>query len=292
MTYEDFKQHFDEWIFGSIKHDLLKKLAEEPERYIGIFRSTLPKGKILQNLTQSQEIQFGDAFEALITKYLAECGFENLPKDQQFNGEALNLDQYFKKDGKYYFVEQKMRDDHDSTKKRGQIDNFTKKVDFLISIHGQNVEAFLFFVDTEMDKNKSYYTDEATKLQQSKNIPVHVCYGRDFFERIEMGEVWDEIERHLRRWRSEIPEYPNTNFDEDSEDSFNQLKQLSPTDMTKILENNEIFTNFIPILFPQKDTLHKLLDYYLAESNNGENNNATRTKYQKVYALLKEKLEQ
>jgi len=42
-------------------------------------------------------------------------------------GEELSLDQYFT-DGKiYYFVEQKVRDDHDSTKKRGQISNLEKK---------------------------------------------------------------------------------------------------------------------------------------------------------------------
>ena len=36
---------------------------------------------------------------------------------------------FFKKDDVHYFVEQKVRDDHDSTKKRGQISNFEKKLD-------------------------------------------------------------------------------------------------------------------------------------------------------------------
>lgn len=42
--------------------------------------------------------------------------------------ESLELDQFAKKDNTYYFIEQKMRDDHDSAKKRGQIDNFEKKL--------------------------------------------------------------------------------------------------------------------------------------------------------------------
>ncbi|MDR0820076.1 MAG: hypothetical protein LBN19_00865 [Endomicrobium sp.] len=84
---------------------------------MGLFRPTKPKAKILQNLLQSQEIKFGDAFEKLIELYLTENGFTILPK--KISGEKINesliIDQYFKIKEKIYFIEQKIRDDHDST---------------------------------------------------------------------------------------------------------------------------------------------------------------------------------
>ena len=126
MKYEDFKQILNRKIFGDQKRDLIEKISKYPERYIGLFRPTKPKAKIIQNLTQSNEIRFGDAFEILIEEYLKENNFEILNKRFKFNDENLNLDQHFKSENKIFFVEQKIRDDHDSTKKRGQTDNFEK----------------------------------------------------------------------------------------------------------------------------------------------------------------------
>ena len=113
MKFEKFKKILNKKIFEESKTDLIKKIANSPERYIGLFRPTKPKAKIIQNLTQSNEIRFGDAFEIL---------------NKKFNEEKLNLDHHFKKNEKIYFVEQKIRDDHDSTKKRGQTDNFEDKL--------------------------------------------------------------------------------------------------------------------------------------------------------------------
>lgn len=104
---------------------MLEKIAEYPSRYIGLFRPTKPKAKILQNLLQSHEIRFGDPFEKAIEEYLKLKGCEILPKKfTTANNDTLNIDQCFRYKQKVYFIEQKVRDDHDLTKKRGQIQNF------------------------------------------------------------------------------------------------------------------------------------------------------------------------
>jgi len=122
MKYFKFKSNINEIIFEKSKVDLITKVAKYPQRYIGLFRPTKPKAKLLQNLLQSQEIRFGDAFEKIIEEYLKELDYEILDKSFEYqNGDKLNVDQFFLKDNIYYFVEQKVRDDHDSTKKRGQI---------------------------------------------------------------------------------------------------------------------------------------------------------------------------
>jgi hypothetical protein len=128
MEYKTFRNILDKQIFESSKNDLLEKLAKYPERYIGLFRPTKPKTKILQNLLQSNEIRFGDALEIIFEKYFEQLGFTNLPKKIGTEKEYLDLDQLFKDDKYIYFIEQKVRDDHDSTKKRGQLRNFEKKL--------------------------------------------------------------------------------------------------------------------------------------------------------------------
>ncbi|HCR85211.1 MAG TPA: restriction endonuclease, partial [Alphaproteobacteria bacterium] len=80
MEYSKFKEIFNKSIFEKSKIDLLEKVAKSPERYVGIFRPTKPKAKIIQNLSQSHEIRFGDAFEKLIEEYFRSKGWEILNK--------------------------------------------------------------------------------------------------------------------------------------------------------------------------------------------------------------------
>ena len=135
LEYEVFKNIFDEKIFAKSKPDLLKKVAEYPDRYVGLFRPTKPEAKLLQNLLQSNEIRFGDAFEVAIKQYFINEGWQPLPqKITSKEGDALDIDQLLIKDDKVLFIEQKVRDDHDSTKKRGQISNFERIVSQILPV--------------------------------------------------------------------------------------------------------------------------------------------------------------
>jgi hypothetical protein len=98
MVYEEFEDIFNTTIFETSKPDLIRKIATYPERYVGLFRPTKAKAKIIQNLLQSHEIRFGDAFEILIEKYLQESDFNILDKRFKDNGDTLELDQMFSDD--------------------------------------------------------------------------------------------------------------------------------------------------------------------------------------------------
>ena len=115
--------------------ELLKTVIKSPHRYTGIFRLTNAKTKLIQNVTQSREIKFGDFMEEIVTEYIALMGYHNLDKNigNDDAGNALSADQVFKKGNGIYLIEQKIRDDHDSTKKRGQFENFRKKYTLLKS---------------------------------------------------------------------------------------------------------------------------------------------------------------
>jgi Holliday junction resolvase-like predicted endonuclease len=262
MDYTKFEQIFNEEIFEKSKPKLLETIGKEPNRYIGLFRPTKPKGKLLQNLLQSHEIRMGNAFEVLIENYLRILGYEILQKN--FPKERLNIDQHFKKGDKIYFVEQKIRDDHDSSKKRGQIDNFEKKLNLLGTIHNwKNLIGIFYFIDPDIKKNKKYYTEELKRMQKAYNIELHLQYGKELFQFLQGNdEIWDEILIFLKKWKDSIPELPEINFDLNAEETFDEIKDLKPNIFRKLFSNDEVFNQIIMTLFPEKKTLNLLKDYF------------------------------
>lgn len=269
MIYEKFRDVFNNIIFEQSKAHLIKNIADSPNRYIGLFRPTKPKAKILQNLLQSHEIRFGDAFEEVVHKYLAEFGFENLNRKLTVaSGDKLELDQCFQSEDKVYFVEQKIRDDHDSTKKRGQISNFEKKIDALSEIYGEkDLVGYFYFVDPELNKNKRYYETKIRELETAYGVKLHLVYGSEFFESIGEKSTWFEILDYLKRWKNEVPDFPEINFDLNPQVSFDELKELELKDFRKIFSNEEIFEQIVMTLFPTGETLRLLLRHFKAKSS-------------------------
>ena len=277
MDYINFKQILNKKIFEESKADLIKKIANNPERYIGLFRPTKPKAKIIQNLTQSNEIKFGDAFEVLIEKYLHENNFKILDKRFEFENNILNLDQHFKKEKKVYFVEQKIRDDHDSTKKRGQTDNFEKKLNMLLNQnHEKNLIGIIYFIDSSLSKNKKYYKERLEEMKKSYGVELYLFYGKDFFDFLKLK--WAEILQYLKKWKKELPDIPEINFDKNVKETFEEIKDLSPQIFNKIFSNKEIFNKIILTLFPEKKVLKLLLEYF--------NTKSSETRYGNLYKLL------
>jgi hypothetical protein len=136
MDYSIFCEIFNKQIFDNLKRDLIEKISNYSDRCVGLFRPTKPEANILQNLLQSNEIRFGDALEIVFEKYFEQLGFINLEKKIGDGKEYLDLDQIFKDATFIHFIEQKACDDHDSTKKRGQMSNFEKKIKALCKKQG------------------------------------------------------------------------------------------------------------------------------------------------------------
>src|SRR5574341_1431386 len=153
-------------VFREDKAALLTAIAQSPDRFTGLFRSTSPRLKLLQHLLQSREIRFGDSMEEVVGSLLSEMGFINLPKSaltpQQV---SYSFDQYFVSPDRntFYLVEQKVRDDHDTSKKVGQIANFQAKLMHLHSVHGDRLIGIMYFIDPSLHKNENYYRTEDRK---------------------------------------------------------------------------------------------------------------------------------
>ena len=110
-----------------------------------------------------------------------------------------------------------------------------------------------------------------------------MCYGKEFFSLLKIENVWDEICDYLVKWKEEIPELPEVNFDADAEQSFNEIKELPPSIFIKLFENEQLYNEIILTLFPQKKTLHLLLNYFKELATE-------QTRYKTLYNILKEKL--
>jgi len=284
MNYDKFCQVLNKHIFEGEKTELLKNIAERSERFIGLFRPTKPGAKILQYLLQSHEIRFGDAFEELIEEILKECGFKIFNKSiVGENGSVLSLDQYFEKKEIYYFVEQKVRDDHDSTKKRGQIFNFETKLETLYKKHKDKLIGIMYFIDPDFSKNKNYYLAELKKLSTFYGTELHLFYGKELFNYIGKPDLWEKILTWLKQWKDSLPEIPEIDFDKEPQQSFKEIKDLPIRYWRKILENEKLWKEgIITAIFRKGDTLRMVLDYFQIQSDRP---------YRELIELLKISLE-
>ena len=240
---------------------LLENVIENPSRYCGLFRLSNAKTKLIQNVTQSKEIKFGDIIEEITTQYLARMGYENFEKNlgRDSNGDELHVDQYFTDGKDIYFVEMKIRDDHDSTKKRGQYSNFRKKLVLLINRHpGKHIIAIMWFVDNGLEKNKKYYLSEMRK-ETFFNADLRLFYGQEFFEILKNGlTVWNELIGMLKNYRFEnsktnvdIPDFGS------SQQILEALTSLSPTHWKKLMSDNEQYQLLRSELFSSGNNLHE-----------------------------------
>jgi hypothetical protein len=264
MNYEKFCKILNRHIFEGEKKELLQRIVDAPERFIGLFRPTKPSAKILQHLLQSHEIRFGDAMEELIKEILRDLGYTILSKSMTTaEGETLSLDQYFMKEEKYYFIEQKVRDDHDSTKKRGQISNFEAKLENLHKKHGSNLVGIMYFIDPDLLKNKNYYLQELRRLEDFYGVKLYLFYGKELFDYLQCPHIWNDMLSWLNQWKDSLPELPEINFDRTPEESFREIKDLGVRYWRKFLENEKLWSEgIVKAIFREGLTLKLLLEFF------------------------------
>ncbi|UUD37218.1 Uncharacterised protein [Mycoplasmopsis californica] len=266
ISYDEFIKK----IKSKIKEDeefyskLLKNIINNPKRYVGIFRLSNAKTKLLQNITQSIEIKFGDLLEDITRDYIKHLGYKNLDKRLEAKNsdgrrEILNIDQYFTDGQTVYMVEMKVRDDHDSSKKRGQLDNFKRKLEAIQRQNKcRNIVASMWFVDGGMVKNKKFYVDELDKVI-IPNTELHLFYGSEFFNSLKNGnEAWKELIFLLENYHKlnknenvEIPNFGNSN------EVLNALIKLPNKEWKKLLSNEDDYIQIREELFSSGDNLEK-----------------------------------
>ncbi len=276
LDFNIFTKHLNETLFEGSYADLFGKIADSPDRYIGIFRPTKPKTKLVQNITQSHEIRFGDALENIFEMYFEKLGFELLEKrltpEETKDNKEYNIDQLFRKNNVIYLIEQKVRDDHDSTKKVGQFSNFEAKYFEVSRKYANNIIIpIMWFIDDSLRKNKNYYSNQMIEMAKFYNCTPKLYYGAEMFNYDINGiqefpkEMWDEIIDYLTKWKETLPDMPEVNFDSNCDEAFNEIKDLSPAIYRKVFSNEDIKEQILPIIFSNGSVLRKLKEYFLSK---------------------------
>ena len=281
-------------VFEKDKVALIEAIAKNPDRFVGIFRSTTSGLKLLQNLLQSREIRFGDALEEIVSALIEDMGFINL--DRQSEDGDLVFDQFFRSRDRtqYYLVEQKVRDDHDSTKKRGQIDNFRKKLSYLKSKHGESLTGIMYFIDPSMHKNERYYQEKINELRNKLKIPIYLFYNGEFFEHFEgHSQTWDLVLSGLQNWRETIPGQITLDYDANPEQTLAELRSVSVGVWRKLIANDVLWEGgVITTLFPNGATLRRLESSFREQDTSKVKGSAGRysTKTQQLADLLEQRI--
>ncbi len=245
MKYDEFKAILDQHILGGTPEELLVRITKHPERFVGLFRPSTPRDKIIQNLIQAREIRFGNAMEEVFRQILRSSGYEYL-RDPSRNlaYDHLCLD---RTGNKVIIIEQKVRDDHDSSKRRGQFDNFKRKVEAVIKVYpNKEIHAIMYFLDPELKKNQNFYQQEVNKMAEEINktyqskVKAFLLYGEEIF--LHLHQIyplvisWGELLEWLKAWKNSLHSIrENLDF---SEDAVMQIAKTKP-DLILELANHE-----------------------------------------------------
>lgn len=148
--------------------------------------------KIAQYYYTSLGIKFGNCLEKLVKEVIIENGGEYV---ERRIGD-YDCDQLFIYDGTIYLIEQKVRDDHDSSKKRGQVDNYLNKIEVIKEKYPEyELKSCCWFIDPMFHKNKNYYLKELSEDE--------VLYGKDI-DKFLPFEIYDEVQGEVVELRETI----------------------------------------------------------------------------------------
>ena len=206
--------------------------------------------KLKQYYFTSNNVRFGNALEEIVRVFLEKNGAQFLERRNEV--EKHDCDQIFKYMDKIVLIEQKIRDDHDSSKKIGQLENFQIKKEELKKKY-EKVYCTSWFIDDCLTKNKSFYAASLTK-------DYELCYGQEIecFLKIIFND--DRADGFVEVLSSYLDEYRNFSA---SIDIFNNVyidyNEFLPAKLFNLLNEkkyrNEIAHYFFNDNIPYKEIL-------------------------------------
>ena len=195
MTKEKIKMIFDKH-FNSIGISFKQKIIDKKDyTFDDFYHSPLNKNDLLSgSIFNTCNIRYGDFLEEIINEFLHENG-AIISLDRKKG----NYDLLFEYRGVLYVGEIKIRDNHDSTKKKGQIQNLINKVNIQKNKNkDKKVVAILYFIDHYERKNRHYYISELNKCIQNKNFDdAKIFYGDEIFNEFNLQYSWNEIKKNI-----------------------------------------------------------------------------------------------
>ena len=115
------------------------------------------------------------------------------------------------------------------------------------------------------------------------NVPLHLFYGPELFAFLGHPILWNELISWLVRWKSELPDLPEVNFDIEPIETSREIMGLPLSKWRRLITNERLWDEgIIQVLFKDGTTLRLVLTDFSQKQ--------TRP-YHILYEVLKEKLD-
>lgn len=255
MEYKKFKEILDKQM-GNTEIEALKKISVEPERFISKYRFLTPKEKINQFISQSKEVRFGKFLESIFHYFFEEYGAKYLERRSEDG--LLEFDHLFEINNKIILIEQKIRDDHDSGKKRSNVANYkNKKIYLKEKYKDKDFLSCMWFVDDTLSKNKNYYKKEIGSNQ--------LFYGKELIlfllniAELKWENIWLDFFNYINQYQNE--RFSNeSSYIIDINNVNNDWSIFTIQDIINIISNETIKNQFLEIFISKNDIKYIFLD--------------------------------
>lgn len=297
---KDYEKIMDEKIPSNFIESTIKKLADNPERLVGVLHAnTFELGSIV-SFGISRNNSFGNAIESVFREIVtSKKGWISKPTHYNLSDyklttkiparkKILAVDQVFSYNDTVLFIEQKIRDDHDTSKWVGQWNNFELKLKVLTEIYKEkSVIGVMWMIDNNFHRNEDNYRSKMKSLNDSLRNSAILCYGEEIdniFNKIDGKNniYFNEFLDFLTEWHDISIRVPDMNFDKFSYDSIQAFKHLTNKQAENFFGNQDIIEEIFPIIFPNKQVLKT---YLMLLKNN------PTLKEQKVISLIEKIVE-
>lgn len=246
MEYSKFKEILDKHLIIDDKTTFVKSLVHTKDaamRLMSGFKITSLESRITSKYLTSIQIKLGDALEDVFKEYLKEKGVNFLPRNFVTDKDC---DQIFTYNGITFLIEQKIRDDHDSSKKEGQITNYNIKKQ-TIAKKVNNYATCCWFIDPDFEKNKKYYSSVLNENELYYGKEIEYFLSEIVFHDNRCNGFFDELITYLEKYSNEFSILDLTNLTINYKDfTVSELYRLlqSKTYINKV--SQIFFNNNIP----------------------------------------------
>lgn len=192
--------------------NLLKKMIEKPERFIDTLSISNKREQISANIAISKKIKFGYFLENLFQRIFTSFGFEILPNKINNYKNSSKVDILMKKENTIFLIEQKVRDDHDNSKKVGQIQNYFEKINAIRNVYpNYNIKSYFWFISEWFTKNRNYYQNKIKEFNDdNKWQQSFLVYAHELFATLlEDTKIWSNILEYISKQRQKHIENDN-----------------------------------------------------------------------------------
>lgn len=253
MTYDTYKNILDRHLKINTITEFVKSLVKDNtsfRRYTTVFNLKPFQTRLIDSYYTSISIKLGNALEDVFKEYLTEKGVNFLPRDFVLNKDC---DQIFQYNDTIFLIEQKIRDDHDSSKKIGQMENYNAKK-LAISLKTNNYISCWWFIDPNCSKNKNYYETHLNKEELYYGANIELFLKNKVFYDDRCHNFFKEFITYFEKYCDEFSFFNVT-------DLTINFYDFTITELYRLLQSKRYINQIATIFFNGKIPFQDIYNY-------------------------------